>query len=405
MNIASNPAKMTLANQLTCSIDTRLLVLLVDDDPRYLMLCKRYLCGRNADKFSVHTAGTISEALSLCGLNNYDCLVIDYVLPDGTGTDLISTLSSGGFSNIPPAIITTSAGGEDAATEAIRAGAVDYLSKRNANSQSLQRTICNAVEKFQLSQSLAQRNIELLDANRSLLKNKNEIMQFYHTVSHEVKTPLAAAREFISLAQDGAEGELNDGQNQLMQLAIDSCDQIKKQFTELLEMTRLENGKLELERSDTPVDNLVRRSVTSVADLARIRKVRVYQVGDTNVEVLADPDRIVQVLSNLLHNAVKFSKEDSDVVLSTQLCDSGNQIEFCVTDSGCGIAEDERSSVFDRLFQSEHQRSQSSACGLGLGLAIAKHIVELHDSVLKLKSELNVGSSFYFRLALNSRNI
>ena len=375
-------------------------VLLVDDDERYLMLCQRYLARSNDGKTCVDTVGTISEALELCSANVYDCLIVDYLLPDGTGTDFIKILYEDNVKTPPPAIITTSDGGEEAATDAIRAGAVDYLSKRNVNALSLSRSINNAVEKFRLSESLKQRNIDLLDANKHLEKNRKEIMHFYHTVSHEVKTPLAAAREFVSLVRDGAGGEVSDSQNELLQLAIDSCDQIKKQFSELLDMTRLESGKLELIRRATCVKKLVTRSVTSVSELARSKQVFVQKVCVEDIQVMADADRIVQVLSNLLHNAVKFSNQQGTVVLHTRVCENGHEIEFCVEDSGCGISEAEQGSVFNRLYQSEHQRSESSACGLGLGLAISKEIVGLHGSELTVISELNKGSAFYFRLLL-----
>lgn len=400
MTIATASSVHSLSDDSALPNHKLLRILLIDDDARYLTLCERYLARTNDRDISVDKASTVSEALKLCSVNDYDCLIVDYLLPDGTGTEFIKILHRNELRSPPPAIITTSDGGEDAATDAIRAGAVDYLSKRNLNAQSLSRSIYNAVDKFQLSESLKQRNTELLEANDRLTRNRKEIMHFYHTVSHEVKTPLAAAREFISLVRDGAGGEVSNSQSDLLQMAIDSCDQIKKQFTELLDMTRLESGKLELIQSATCVEKLVARSVTSVSELARSKQVFVQQICAENRQVWADPDRIVQVLSNLLHNAVKFSNEQETVVLHTRLCDIGNELEFCVKDTGCGISEAEQASVFDRLYQSEHQRSESSACGLGLGLAISKEIVGLHGSDLKLISELNTGSTFYFRLPL-----
>lgn len=394
--------KQTSSVDIVSTTETVLSVLLVDDDERYLKLCERYLARCQTRQFLVDTAGTISEALECCRSNKYDCLVIDYLLPDGTGTGLVEKLSQNINKIAPPTIVTTADGGENAAAEAIRAGAVDFMSKRNVNSHSLSRSIHNAVEKFRLAESLKLRNSELVLANQRLRSNRREIMQFYHTVSHEVKTPLAAAREFISLVKDGADGKVSEGQHHLLQLAIDSCDQIKNQFTELLDMTRLESGKLELKRSATCVDDLVVRSVTSVSELARSRQINVRYECVANMTVSADPDRIVQVLSNLLHNAVKFSADGSEVVLYTLLHSNSGRLEFRVEDTGCGIAKSEQSSVFDRLFQSEHKRAQSSANGLGLGLAIAKDIVKLHGEQLRVNSTLNIGSAFYFELPIET---
>lgn len=307
-------------------------VLLVDDDSRYLMLCKRYLKRSKEGQFNIHTASTVKEAISMYQNHVYDCMVVDYILPDGTGIDFITSLDRSSSKKVPPAIVTTSDGGEDAATEAIRAGAKDYLSKRNLNSQSLSRCIYNAVEKSQLAESLKQRNVELVKANKNLEQNRNEITHFYHTVSHEVKTPLAAAREFVSLVRDGAEGEVTPGQYQLLQHAIDSCDQIKKQFTELLEITRLENGKLKISRSATGIDSLIARSISSVSKHARDKHVSIQQVVKSGIEVHADSDRIVQVLSNLLHNAVKFSHEGGEIILRTCVREQGEFLEIQVED-------------------------------------------------------------------------
>lgn len=398
MSVATANSIQSYSENSYFSAHEKLRVLLVDDDARYRSLCERYLSRNNNNRICIDTASTVDEALEFCSKNSYDCLIVDYLLPDGTGTELVSTLYQRTLKAPPPAIITTSDGGEEAATDAIRAGASDYLSKRNINAQSLLRSLYNAVDKFRMSESLKQRNEELLEANNSLKQNRKEIMHFYHTVSHEVKTPLAAAREFVSLVRDGAGGEVSESQNELLQLAIESCDQIKKQFTDLLDMTRLESGKLELIQTAACVNKLVSRSVTSVSELARSKKVLVTQDYTKNVQVFADCDRIVQVLSNLLHNAVKFSDEQGEVCLRARLCESGKAFEFLVEDAGCGISETEQSVVFDRLYQSEHQRSESSSCGLGLGLAISREIVGLHGSELRLISELNIGSTFHFQL-------
>lgn len=398
MTIDSPIAILTPSLEPVGAKEAELRILLVDDDARYLKLCKRYLGRSTGSKFKIHSVASLKAAVQCCTSNEFDCLVVDYLLPDGTGTGLINLLKQNSNRTPPPTVITTADGGENAATEAIRAGAVDFISKRNLNSHSLSRSIRNAVEKFRLTESLKSRNVELVEANSTLRRNRKEIMQFYHTVSHEVKTPLAAAREFVSLVQDGAEGDINDSQKHLLQLAIDSCDQIKNQFTDLLDMTRLESGKLELKCSVIDVEDMVSRSIGAVSELARTKNVTIINNSIAGIKVSADSDRIVQVLSNLMHNAVKFSDEGSEVILRTQLSLDASQLAFRVEDSGCGIAHNELESVFDRLYQSEHKRLQSSANGLGLGLAISRDIVSLHGGTLVLHSELNVGSSFSFEL-------
>jgi len=410
-NISTDTSLMSNVSPIACHTQVEqpgttthpdLHVLLVDDDARYLILCERYLARSAKGLFIVDTANTVEKALACCSANRYDCLIVDYELPDGTGTDFIHSLKKHTDKTPPPTIITTADGGEDAAIKAIRAGAADFISKRNVSSQAISRSIHNAVDKHTLSESLKDRNAELVLANNSLESKRLEIQQFYLTVSHEVKTPLAAAREFVSLVKDGAEGQVSDGQDQLLQLAIDSCDQINKQFTELLDLARLESGKLELKYSNSSIDGLVSRSISAVSALARDRNITLHLDCAKGIKVVADPDRLVQVLSNLLHNAVKFSEDGGEVVLRTTLFAGGTRLKIGVHDQGCGISQEDQNSIFDRLYQCEDQLTKSSENGLGLGLAIAKDIVALHGEELRVTSKLNTGSTFSFELPIES---
>lgn len=373
-------------------------VLFVDDDVSYLELCVRQLARSNKNYF-IDTAESIMGAIAKCAQVQYDCLLVDYRLPDGNGTDIIKGLTPD-HKYIPPTIILTAEGGEEAATNAIRAGATDFIAKRNVNRESLARAINHAVTKERLRESVRRRNEELNIANEQLKSGRREIMRFYHTVSHEVKTPLAAAREFVSLIRDGAAGPVTADQLSLTEMAIESCDQIKNHFTELLSLTMLENGKLQVKPKQSLVLPLVSRCMASASELAREKGVQlVDDIENRNEDTCyGDPERIVQVLSNLVCNAVKFTDSGGQVKLTTRIDHDSRKMRFAVQDSGCGISEEDQLQIFDRLYQVSKPGVERNGTGLGLGLSIAREIIQLHDSSMEVKSEPGVGSTFSFIL-------
>jgi signal transduction histidine kinase len=387
-------------------------LLLVDDDPSYLDLSSRLLARSNSVEFNVDTASNIRDAFCKCKTHDYECLLVDYKLPDGSGTDIIDLLDEY-FEGMdqrdripPPTIIVTADAGQHAATQAIRAGAVDFIAKRDVTPQSVRRAIIHAVEKSRLETSVKQRSValenayELLEnANKQLESKRREILNFYHTLSHEVKTPLAAAREFVSLVKDGAAGEIQDEQRELLEYAMDSCDQIKYQFTELLELARIDSGKMKLDLRTVTLDKIVKRCVASVAESLRKKRIEIVVSDiDPALTVYCDTDRIVQVISNLLTNAVRFTDTGGKISLSLLDLQSDRKVRVIVTDTGCGIAEDELDLVFERLYQVDRTGTESTQTGLGLGLSICRELLNLHDCQLRVSSNLGIGSEFYFEL-------
>lgn len=394
-------------------------LLLVDDDPSYLDLCNRLLTRSTSADFKVDTASNIKDAFFKCRNNDFDCLLVDYKLPDGSGTDIIDLLDEY-FEQAqqreqipPPTIIVTADGGQHAATQAIRAGAKDFIAKCDVTPQSVRRAITHAVEKFRLETSVKQRSVALEQAyevieaaNKQLESKSREILNFYHTLSHEVKTPLAAAREFVSLVRDGAVGEIQDDQRELLNYAMDSCDQIKLQFTELLDMARIDSGKMRLNKQEVVLNHIAKRCVASVADSLRIKGIDIVVSDiDPALTVYCDTDRVVQVISNLLTNAVRFTESGGTITLTMLNLESEQKIRVIVADTGRGIAEDELDLVFERLYQVEGTGNESSQNGLGLGLSICRELLNLHNCQLSVSSELGVGSQFSFELPQTSPEV
>ena len=372
-------------------------ILLVDDDTNYLDLTNRWFKRRGQEGYATDCAHSIQQAVACLVSNVYDCVIVDFHLPDGYGTDIADRLrdadgEDGVSLEVPPIIVVSGDGGEHAATQAIRAGAVDFIAKRNVTGSALRRAVQNAVDKSRLTQSLAKRNTELES-------KRKEVTQFYHTLSHEVKTPLACAREFVALVRDGAAGAVSDEQNELLSLAIDSCDQIRSQFMDLLEITRFDTNKFKLNQDTELLTNILRRSTAGVAQTARDRDIDLSTVGEAgDLYVFCDAERIVQVISNLLSNAIKFTRPGGWVRLNVHVVDETVRLE--VSDNGCGIRPADQAAVFDRLYQVVTEDEQLDHSGLGLGLNITRDILRHHDTQLSLSSQWGVGSNFSFCLPL-----
>ena len=379
-------------------------VLLVDDDPAYRHLCKRYLLDSANGVFEVVEAATGPEALERCRESEFDCFLVDYSLPQMSGVQLLRSLELM-FAQPPPAIIMTAGGGETAAAESVRAGAADYLPKRAVSAESLSRAIGNAKEKWQLRVSIhdGHRNLEL--ANQQLKLKNAEINRFYHTVSHEVKTPLTAIREFVAIVADGLVGDVTEEQSEMLRYALESCDQIASHFDDLIELTRFETGKMVVNKELASLDDVVTRCVVAVVPAMQAKDIAFEQnVPDLLPQIEMDSNRIVQVLSNLLGNAVKFTGTGGQVKVFAQLDKSAEEIIIGVQDSGRGISIDDREHVFDRLFQVEGKEDNEMGVGLGLGLTIARDIVSLHGGRMNVESEFGVGSTFSFRLPINGQS-
>lgn len=374
-------------------------ILLIDDDEAYCFLCKRYLRADDSFQHTVISAGTMNEALAICAVDTFDCIVIDYRLPDMMGTEVIKLLREKLGDAMPLTIVFTADGGEEAAIEAVRSGANDFLAKRNVTQQSLCRAVKNTIEKGMLRKSLTSRVKQLEAANQLLIKRNDEIKRFYHTVSHEVKTPLTAIQEFVAIVADGLAGPIEEEQKTILSYALESCDQISTHFNDLLELSRFETGKMTIDLTPCSIQHVFDHCIVA-ATPAAVAKDITLQVNDQHLlpPIMMQSNRIIQVLSNLINNAIKFTEPGGSVTVGSELTDDGSQLRLSVRDTGCGIPEADTGKVFERLFQVNPANDQQNGHGMGLGLSIASEIVNLHGGSLEVESELGVGSVFSFYL-------
>lgn len=216
---------------------------------------------------------------------------------------------------------------------------------------------------------------------------------FVSNVSHELRTPLASVR---ALAETLSEGALEDppaARRFLKQMEIE-IDNITQMVHELLELSRIESGRVPLElRRINPCEFLEQAIQRMHMQAERAALTLRLECDQQLPDVYADSERIQQVLFNLIHNAVKFTRPGGEIVVTAQPREQ--DVIFAVRDTGVGIAPEDLTRIFERFYKADRSRSGG---GTGLGLSIARHMVEAHNGRIWAESEMNQGSTFFFTL-------
>jgi signal transduction histidine kinase len=219
--------------------------------------------------------------------------------------------------------------------------------------------------------------------------------EFVSMIGHDLRTPLSAVQGTLTLIADGVYGDISDSGVSKAKIAEESIERLTNLANELLDIEKFESKKLPIELKPTQLQSAIQRSIESLEGFALYKQISIQSI-DTNLEVMADEARLIQVIVNLISNAIKFSPDGSTVsVFALPLADG--QVEVRVTDQGRGIAPDKHKEIFDRFKQISKSDADNER-GMGLGLAICKAIVESHGGEIGVVSSLNTGCSFWFRL-------
>jgi PAS domain S-box-containing protein len=219
---------------------------------------------------------------------------------------------------------------------------------------------------------------------------------FIATVSHELRTPMTSIKGSLGLVLGGVAGPLPEDVRELLSIAMNNTDRLVRLINDILDVSRIEAGKLEIRRQTLSVADSVMRAVREMQGYADQRAITMTTVvPDDLPRVLADADRLQQVLVNLLSNAIKFSDEGSTVTLTAGHEPAGVWVR--VEDTGPGIDESQHSAIFEKFHRVDNASSRRTG-GSGLGLAICKAIVEEHGGQIWVESEVGKGSAFTFTL-------
>jgi len=376
-------------------------VLIIDDSPADQEICCQFLREHAEYDYTFLCASSGKSGIELCQSAQPDCVLVDYLLPDLDGIAFLAALGAD-LSALPfPIIMLTGYGNEMLVAEAMRAGVADYLPKDVLSAKSLGRAITNAMEKHRLWRALEEQRRLLWRSNAELRRRNEEICTFYHMLSHELKTPLTAAREFVAIVIDGLAGPINETQREYLGIAKESCDQMTLGLNDLLDVARLDTGKLHLDPKRTEIATVVERAVAMMAPMAEKAGIALTaQVESSLPDLMMDARRMVQVLTNLIGNALKYTASGGWVTVRvTLLPPEQDGVLVAVSDPGRGIAPEQHARIFERLYQARAEDDVFEG-GLGLGLYICREVVKLHRGEIWVESTPGQGSTFFFTLPL-----
>jgi PAS domain S-box-containing protein len=219
---------------------------------------------------------------------------------------------------------------------------------------------------------------------------------FVSNVSHELRTPLTAIKGSVDNMLDGLTGALNEKQSRYLTRIKSNADRLARLINDLLDLSKLESG-IKLKRTNLSLSTLAREVIETLGPVAAEKLINFqFECADNSLTAWADPDRIAEVLTNLLGNAIKFTPMQGKVTVSVMRNGDG-WVKVSIADTGPGIPSDEAKRIFDKFYQVS-QPERQKAMGTGLGLSIAKTLVELHGGQIWLESETGRGSTFSFTI-------
>lgn len=360
-------------------------LLLVEDNPGDARLIKLFLDESRQEFAITHTTG-LSDTMRFLAHGHPDTVLLDLGLPDSQG--LATLRETRKAAPEVPVVILTGLNDEELAVDALKEGAQDYLVKGSIESKALVKSVRYAIERQRL---LAEN--ERLRVQQMALKD-----EFLSHVSHELRSPLNAIYQFVSILSDGLAGECNPQQREFLQIIWRNAGQLKTMIGELLDVTRAAAAKLIVNLRTVEVAPIVQEVCDTVRAAANLKNIALRaEMAEDLPRVLADPDRLRQILVNLLDNAVKFTPEAGKVTVRVSAFETSPPVlKFSVMDTGCGIAAELHERIFERLYQVSS--NDGARTGLGLGLYICRELVKLQGGNIFVEQSSSSGTTFSFSL-------
>lgn len=374
-------------------------VLLVDDDRDDYVLTRDLFTDIPGGRFTLDWVPSYEAALDALCRDTHNVYLVDYRLEARTGLDLLREARSCGAPG--PVILLTGKGQRELALDALRLGAADYLEKADLTATLLERTILFVLRQYryeaELEQKVRERTEALAEANAALRDQDRRKDEFLATLAHELRNPLAPIRNALEIMR--LTGEDPAAVEQSRAMLERQVAQMIRLIDDLLDVSRVTTGKLRVQRQLIVLADVIQTAVEiSRPILEKARVTLTLRIPDRTLSLWADPVRLAQVFSNLLNNAAKYTEPGGSVTLCTEQV--GAQAVVRVRDTGVGIPPEVLPRVFDLFTQVDRTLNRSQG-GLGIGLALVRRLVELHDGSVEARSEgTGKGAEFAVRLPL-----
>jgi len=378
----------------------RVQLLLVEDNPGDARLLRELLGEAEPEAFAVTWVDRLADAEALLERETPDAILLDLSLPDGQGIETVRAIQA--VAPAVPILVLTGLVDQDIALQAVKEGAQDYLIKGEVGGALVARAIRYAMERKLLEEErlrlLARERAARAEAEDAFerveraRRQRDEVLQM---VTHDLRNPLSGIVIGAAAALMGS-GLPEDAVRRVSAIQR-AAERMNRLVQDLLNLSSIELGRLAMRRRPIEIEEVLREAVELLGPQMAERGLTLdWSVPDRLPMVAVDRDRVHQVLSNLLANAIRFCPDAGRIGIAARR--HGAEVRVTVSDSGPGIPEDECTYVFDRFWHRERGRPTR---GAGIGLAIAQGIVTAHGGRIWVESRVGEGSHFHFTLPLH----
>jgi len=386
-------------------IKKKLKIIIIDDSPTDREIIGESLKAVEEFNMDIDTAQAGAEGLEKIGEKRFDLIILDYRMPGMSGLDFMNKLREKKIDI--PVIMATGEIDTRIAVEVMKVGAYDYLAKddifKGGISLVLERTLerYNDKKERQRLEAETKKYAHTLEkANAQLRKLDQMKDDFVSMVSHELRTPLTTMKEFVAIIADEIPGKLTKDQKEYIGIIKENINRLARLIGNLLDISKIEAGRVVLKRALVDITKLVKGVVSTLKpgiNEKHIELKTLFQVSSPGVYV--DSDMVVQIFTNLIGNAIKFTPDKGQITVT--IIDQDKELECSVADTGIGIAPENIDKVFGK-FQQFGRVAGNGSKGTGLGLTISKGLVQGHSGKIWVESELDKGSKFTFTLPRHS---
>jgi len=358
----------------------RIRLLLIEDNPDDAIFIEEVL--KLQDTYSaidISFATKLRDGLAFLGQESFDVVLLDLSLPDASSTDSVTRVLS--HSPQAPIIVLTGLDDKDTALEALQKGAQDYLIKDNVSGDLLIRAIRYAVERRRAER-------------RARVQAAEEREDLIFTLANDLRVPHIGAMRAFDLLVAETLGPLNEEQKQLLLKVKQSNHEILHMLQNLVHLYRIEQHGQKILAVATDLNNLIKQSIDDWSYCASQNNVQVKLESELKEPIWLDSGMFKKAISNLIHNAIKFSFANGVVTLTCK-CE-GNWLYLQVLDNGRGINKPEQEKLFQRFWNENDTMRHSN--GSGVGLYVCRQIVEAHGGEISCTSEYGKGTTITIRM-------
>jgi PAS domain S-box-containing protein len=268
------------------------------------------------------------------------------------------------------------------------------LIKKGMKIIGIQGVVRDITEKKGLEEKLREYHQKLQQSYEELMEADRAKTEFVSNITHELLTPLTSIKGFVELLGEESIGTINPEQKKSLDIILRNSDRLIRLIKELLDSTRIENNKFVMQLKNVSLENIILKSIQDIHPQANEKQITIIEEIQPLTQIWGDDERLMQVIRNLLINAIKFTPHNGKITINSS--SENEYVKISISDTGIGIPKDKLSTIFERFYQVDGSASRKYG-GVGLGLSICKSIIDKHNGSIWAQSN-GIGSTFHIVL-------